>query len=103
MILIIFFLKGQNNEVNELIMLFSFRLRVAFLPLLLHLHHNQLDFLISFFGGKNFSVDQSPNAHPDLREPEVFPEKSSNPGGHTIKDEALLPFFQARNFYLLAY
>lgn len=82
-------------------MLFSFRLRVAFLPLLLHLHQSQLDFLISFFGGKNSSVDQSPNAHQDLSEPEVFPEKSSNLGGHTISEEALLPFFQACNFIIL--
>jgi autophagy-related protein 2 len=77
---------------------FSFRLRIAFLPLLLHLHQSQLDFLISFFGGETSSVDQSPNAQQDLSEPEVFLEKSSNFVGHTINEEALLPFFQARNF-----
>lgn len=72
----------------------EYRLRIAFLPLLLHLHQSQLDFLISFFGGQTSSVDQSPNAQQDLSEPEVLPEKSSYFVGHTINKEALLPFFQ---------
>ncbi|XP_058191622.1 autophagy-related protein 2 isoform X1 [Rhododendron vialii] len=87
-------LKLETVRPDPLTPLEEYRLRVAFLPLLLHLHQSQLDFLISFFGGKNSSVDQSPNAHQDLSEPEVFPEKSSNLGGHTISEEALLPFFQ---------
>ncbi|KAE9447189.1 hypothetical protein C3L33_20913, partial [Rhododendron williamsianum] len=94
-------LKLETVRPDPLTPLEEYRLRVAFLPLLLHLHQSQLDFLISFFGGKNSSVDQSPNAHQDLSEPEMFPEKSSNLGGHTISEEALLPFFQARNFIIL--
>ncbi|XP_052191983.1 autophagy-related protein 2 [Diospyros lotus] len=79
---------------NPLIPIEEYRLRTAFLPMLLQLHQNQLDFLISFFGGESLSVNQSPHAPQDLTEPEVFPGKSSNFGGHTICEEALLPYFQ---------
>ncbi|XP_057488102.1 autophagy-related protein 2-like isoform X2 [Actinidia eriantha] len=72
----------------------EYRLHIAFLPMLLHLHQSQLDFLISFFGGNSMSADQTPNAPQDMSEPEVSPEKSSNFGGHTISEEALLPYFQ---------
>ncbi|KAA8545884.1 hypothetical protein F0562_020665 [Nyssa sinensis] len=69
----------------------EYRLRIAFLPMRLHLHQSQLDFLISFFGGS--SVDQPPSA-PQDGESQLLPKKSSNFGGHTIFDEALLPYFQ---------
>ncbi|KAF8405047.1 hypothetical protein HHK36_009944 [Tetracentron sinense] len=70
-------------------------LRLAFLPTLLHLHQDQLDFLISFFGGKGPSLDQSPGLRQDLDGSRMFPTKSSNFRGHTIAEEALLPYFQA--------
>ncbi|KAA8536190.1 hypothetical protein F0562_028668 [Nyssa sinensis] len=70
----------------------EYRLRIAFLPMLLHLHQGQLDFFISFFGGS--SVDQSPSAPQDSGESKMLPKKSSNFGGHTISEEALLPYFQ---------
>uniref|UniRef100_A0A5B6ZZ23 Autophagy-related protein 2 n=1 Tax=Davidia involucrata TaxID=16924 RepID=A0A5B6ZZ23_DAVIN len=70
----------------------EYRLRIAFLPMLLHLHQCQLDFLISFFGGS--SVDQPPSAPQDSGESQLLPKKSSNFGGHTISEEALLPYFQ---------
>ncbi|KAL8143574.1 hypothetical protein V2J09_016606 [Rumex salicifolius] len=64
----------------------EYRLHVAVLPILLHLHQSQLDFLIEFFGGKSFSADSvSQN---------TVPVKSNDPEGCTINYEALLPFFQ---------
>ncbi|KAK9109179.1 hypothetical protein Sjap_017239 [Stephania japonica] len=38
----------------------EYRLRVAFLPIVLHLDQDQLDFLICFFGGGGLPSDQSP-------------------------------------------
>ena len=72
--------------------LFTFRLRIAFLPMLLHLHQSQLDFLISFFGEKSSSIDQSTGCPQD---PDLFVKKSNNLAGHAIANEALLPYFQA--------
>ncbi|KAK4487321.1 hypothetical protein RD792_006063, partial [Penstemon davidsonii] len=43
------------------------RLRIALLPMRLHLHQSQLDFLISFFGGKRSSADTSPSTPPARR------------------------------------
>ena len=72
--------------------MFTFRLRIAFLPMLLHLHQSQLDFLISFFGEKSSSIDQSTGCPQD---PDLFVKKSNNLAGHAIANEALLPYFQA--------
>ncbi|XVE49181.1 hypothetical protein DITRI_Ditri01bG0061700 [Diplodiscus trichospermus] len=69
----------------------EYRLRIAFLPLLLHLHQSQLDFLISFFGEKSSSVDQSTGC---LQDPDLLVRKSCNIAGHAIANEALLPYFQ---------
>lgn len=66
------------------------RLRMAFLPLLLHLLQSQLDFLINFFA-KSSSVDHSLDGHQDSAGSKV----STTSEGHAIPDEALLPFFQA--------
>ncbi|RID63268.1 hypothetical protein BRARA_E02285 [Brassica rapa] len=64
------------------------RLRVALLPILLHLHQSQLDFLISFFGANNLekpvvSVGDSGGS-----------ALSVSVNGHNIIEEALLPYFQ---------
>ncbi|KAL4615459.1 hypothetical protein ACB092_07G126400 [Castanea dentata] len=72
---------------DPLVPLEEYRLRIAFLPILLHLHQSQLDFLIDFFGAKSSSVDQSPDCHQDA-------DGSKLSQGHTIANEALLPFFQ---------
>ncbi|KAJ4965491.1 hypothetical protein NE237_017340 [Protea cynaroides] len=72
----------------------EYRLSIAFLPLLVHLHQDQLDFLISFFGGKESSLNQSPNMAQDFDGSRMSPEKTSNFGGHAIAEEALLPYFQ---------
>jgi hypothetical protein len=67
--------------------IFPFRLRIAFLPILLTLHQSQLDFLINFFGAKSSSVDQSP-AYQDLDASKLLQD-------HRIANEAMLPYFQA--------
>ncbi|XAR59460.1 hypothetical protein NMG60_11015302 [Bertholletia excelsa] len=72
----------------------EYRLRIAFHPMLLHLHQNHLDFLISFFGEKNSSVAQFPNAHQNIGESELLSQKRNNLGDHSISEEALLPYFQ---------
>ncbi|XWS54815.1 hypothetical protein CRYUN_Cryun10bG0121600 [Craigia yunnanensis] len=71
----------------------EYRLRIAFLPMLLHLHQSQLDFLISFFGEKSSSIDQSTGCPQD---PDLFGKQSNNLAGHAIANEALLPYFQAK-------
>ncbi|PQQ10892.1 autophagy-related protein 2 [Prunus yedoensis var. nudiflora] len=72
----------------------EYRLRVALLPMLLHLHQCQLDFLISFFGAKSSSIDQSPGCHQDSDGSKLLPAKSNNLAGPTIEEEAFLPYFQ---------
>ncbi|KAL3515269.1 hypothetical protein ACH5RR_022171 [Cinchona calisaya] len=72
----------------------EYRLRVAFLPMRLHLHQSQLDFLINFFGGQNTSINPSKNATHDMLEVGKEPKKTANLSGRTIVDEALLPYFQ---------
>lgn len=71
-----------------------YRLNVAFLPMLLHLHQCQLDFLVDFFGRKNSSNDQFPNNCHELEGSKSFPE-SKDHACHSIVQEALLPYFQA--------
>lgn len=79
---------------NPLTPLEEYRLRLALLPLLLHLHQGQLDFLISFFGGQNSSFDQSTSVLQDSGGFQLSPAGISNYGEHTISEEALLPYFQ---------
>ncbi|KAL6514251.1 hypothetical protein OROHE_019238 [Orobanche hederae] len=74
------------------------RLHIAVLPMLLHLHQSQLDFLINFFGGKNSSDDSSPSTHLGLDKSGELFEKSDNRQGHTINDEAFLTYFQENKF-----
>ncbi|KAJ4716330.1 autophagy-related protein 2-like [Melia azedarach] len=79
---------------NPLTPLEEYRLRVAMLPVLLHLHQSQLDFLIYFFGAKSSSEDQSPGCHKDSCDSKLSTTKRKNLAGHTIAEEALLPYFQ---------
>lgn len=72
----------------------EYRLNVAFLPMLLHLHQCQLDFLVDFFGRKNSSNDQFPNNCHELEGSKSFPEMSKDHACHSIVQEALLPYFQ---------
>ncbi|KAL0356823.1 UNVERIFIED_CONTAM: Autophagy-related protein 2 [Sesamum calycinum] len=69
------------------------RLRIALLPLRLHLHQSQLDFLISFFGGKSSSDDPSPGTLGLTNSGEPS-EKSGNLQGSAISEEAFLTYFQ---------
>ncbi|KAL3814219.1 hypothetical protein ACJIZ3_015487 [Penstemon smallii] len=71
------------------------RLRIALLPMRLHLHQSQLDFLISFFGGKSSSADTSPNTPPGIGKPGGLSETSDNIQGCSISEEAFLNYFQA--------
>ncbi|KAJ6671243.1 AUTOPHAGY-RELATED 2 ISOFORM A [Salix viminalis] len=79
---------------DPLIPLEEYRLRITLLPLLLHLHQSQLDFLISFFGPKSFSAGQSSDQDQNSDGAETSATNSCNLAGHTIANEALLPFFQ---------
>lgn len=64
------------------------RLRVALLPILLHLHQSQLDFLISFFGANNLEKPVVSGGDPGGS---TF---SVSVKGHNVIEEALLPYFQ---------
>ncbi|KAK6946119.1 Vacuolar protein sorting-associated protein 13-like, N-terminal domain [Dillenia turbinata] len=72
----------------------EYRLHIALLPMLLHLHQGQLDFLISFFGGKSSPMDQSSHISQDSEKPKVLVTRDNCCGGHCIAEEALLPYFQ---------
>ncbi|PPD78601.1 hypothetical protein GOBAR_DD24471 [Gossypium barbadense] len=73
----------------------EYRLRIALLPMRLQLHQSQLDFLISFFGEKSTSLDQTTSYPPDT---DLLVKKSHNLAGHAIANEALLPYFQAIDY-----
>ncbi|KAL9231607.1 hypothetical protein vseg_006811 [Gypsophila vaccaria] len=71
----------------------EYRLRIAVLPILLHLHQSQLDFLVSFFGNKQSPVDQHGDTDDSGRSDEcLVGDNKVNDDG--IIEEALLPFFQ---------
>ena len=53
--------------IHYMLFFLLFRLNVAILPMLLHLHQSQLDFLVNFFGRKNTLKDQFPNSCQDLQ------------------------------------
>ncbi|CAL5213177.1 unnamed protein product [Lathyrus oleraceus] len=72
----------------------EYRLNVAFLPMLLHLHQCQLNFLVDFFGRKNPLNDHFPNNCHDSEGSKSFTEKSKDHACHSITQEALLPYFQ---------
>lgn len=68
----------------------EYRLQIAVLPMRLHLHQNHLEFLISFFGGKSSSLDHSQ----DMVESDSLQQNAISLDGHSIIEEALLPYFQ---------
>ncbi|XP_054777004.1 autophagy-related protein 2-like [Prosopis cineraria] len=72
----------------------EYRLHLAFLPIKLHLHQSQLDFLVGFFGGKSSSPDQSPDHHQDVEDSHILLERRKNLVYNSIAREALLPYFQ---------
>ncbi|KAK2991508.1 hypothetical protein RJ640_016543 [Escallonia rubra] len=71
---------GVQNLISfmELMMHLS-PLHIALLPMRLHLHQCQLDFLINFFGGKSSSAEQSSSYSQDSGKSRVLPKKSTNP------------------------
>lgn len=71
----------------------EYRLRIAFLPMRLHLHQNQLDFLISFFGGTKSAVTPSQSSSQNLSKSEIVAKRTKF-GGNAVIEEALLPYFQ---------
>ncbi|XP_010521447.1 PREDICTED: autophagy-related protein 2 [Tarenaya hassleriana] len=70
----------------------EYRLRAAFLPLLLHLHQSQVDFLISFFGAN--STEKPVGSVDDSGAFTSSVVRSDSIRGHNIIEEALLPYFQ---------
>ncbi|KAL9275212.1 Autophagy-related protein [Drosera capensis] len=66
----------------------EYRLRIAVLPLSLHLHQSQLDFLTAFFLGNSSPVGVSDQSN-------VMPTMYTDLGSLPVIQEALLPFFQA--------
>ncbi|CAN1133503.1 Autophagy-related protein 2 [Linum perenne] len=72
-------------------LLFYSKLQVSFLPIRVHLHQSQLDFLISFFTPEGVSADGQ--KHPSGVESLAI--SSADLAGHSIAPEALLPYFQA--------
>ncbi|KAK1258092.1 hypothetical protein QJS04_geneDACA012280 [Acorus gramineus] len=78
---------------DPVIPLEEYRLRLALLPMRLHLHQSQLDFLTNFFG-EDLTINQSPTVPNKADESEMLTSNNCVLGGHTIAKEALLPFFQ---------
>ncbi|KAI3441378.1 Autophagy-related protein 2 [Psidium guajava] len=80
---------------DPLIPLEEYRLCIALLPLRLHLHQRQLDFLISFFGNEDPPQDWSSGVQNNLGGSEVLLQNAqSGSMRNAIVDEALLPYFQ---------
>ncbi|KZV55672.1 hypothetical protein F511_24349 [Dorcoceras hygrometricum] len=75
------------------------RLRIALLPMRLHLHQSQLDFFINFFGNNN-SSEPSPGTPSVSKKSGEQPEKTGNFLGQAISAEAFLPYFQASSFII---
>lgn len=71
----------------------EYRLRIAFLPMRLHLHQNQLDFLISFFGGTKSAATPSQSSSQNLSKLKIVAKRTKF-GGNAVIEEALLPYFQ---------
>lgn len=82
----------ESVRPDPLIPLEEYRLQIAFLPMILHLHQSQLYFLISFFGGK--AEDHASNNAQDWTKRDVLSKDGSTCGVHSINEEALLPYFQ---------
>ncbi|CAN0846557.1 Autophagy-related protein 2 [Linum grandiflorum] len=76
---------------DPLIPLEEYRLKVSFLPIRVHLHQSQLDFLISFLSPKGVSADLSTDGQ---KNPSSLARGSAAIVGPSIAPEALLPYFQ---------
>ncbi|KAM7252459.1 hypothetical protein ACFE04_024342 [Oxalis oulophora] len=72
----------------------EYRLRIAFLPILLHLHQTQLEFLIDFFGSNSTLDNQSSDNPQNSDGPKLSSTNNDKLIGHDIAAEALLPYFQ---------
>lgn len=70
-----------------------FRLCIGILPMLLHLHQCQLDFLVNFFGERSSSRNRSSGQPLDLDGSKTISTTKSH-DGLTLAEEALLPYFQ---------
>lgn len=73
---------------------FPFRLCIGFLPMILHLHQCQLDFLVNFFGERSSSGNRSSGQSLDSDGSKSISTTKSQ-DGLTLAEEALLPYFQA--------
>uniref|UniRef100_A0A1D1XDD5 Autophagy-related protein 2 n=1 Tax=Anthurium amnicola TaxID=1678845 RepID=A0A1D1XDD5_9ARAE len=76
----------------------EYRLHFSFLPMRLHLHQGQLDFLLSFFSN-DASVGLSSGSTNDLVATQTSVRKNTSVEAHDIAEEALLPFFQKCDIY----
>ncbi|KAL2904674.1 Autophagy-related protein 2 [Bienertia sinuspersici] len=72
----------------------EYRLRIAVLPISLHLHQNQVDFLISFFRGKCYPDDSLLGDAQGSGSSDVTLSEDNNLKSFDLTDEALLPYFQ---------
>ncbi|XP_038897510.1 autophagy-related protein 2 isoform X1 [Benincasa hispida] len=77
---------------DPLIPLEEYRLCIGFLPMILHLHQCQLDFLVNFFGERSSSGNRS-SGPLDSDGLKTIPTTRSH-DGLTLAEEALLPYFQ---------
>ncbi|CAI0556958.1 unnamed protein product [Linum tenue] len=88
---------------DPLIPLEEYRLQISLLPIRVHLHQSQLDFLISYFGPKGLSADLSSDSQQNSGSVESLPISGADLAGHSIAPEAFLPYFQASTIKLIRY
>ncbi|XP_031482681.1 autophagy-related protein 2 isoform X1 [Nymphaea colorata] len=86
----------ETVKPDPLIPLEEYRLKLSLLPLRLHLHQSQVDFLVSFFSHGHPSSDQFSSVPNDLGRPCTFATSVSQ---LNVVEEALLPFFQKCDIY----
>ncbi|CAN6439012.1 unnamed protein product [Victoria cruziana] len=86
----------ETVKPDPLIPLEEYRLKLSLLPLRLHLHQSQVDFLASFFSHGHPSNDQFSSVPNDLGGPSTF---ATSINQLNVVEEALLPFFQKCDIY----
>ncbi|KAI4375988.1 hypothetical protein MLD38_013792 [Melastoma candidum] len=84
----------ESVRPDPLIPLEEYRLSVAFLPLRLHLHQRQLDFLINFFGKEDLPQEPSPSSNNCSGSSKLLAMEVQNDSADHVAAEALLPYFQ---------
>ncbi|KAI4367619.1 hypothetical protein MLD38_023335 [Melastoma candidum] len=84
----------ESVRPDPLIPLEEYRLSFAFLPLRLHLHQRQLDFLINFFGKEDSPQEPSPSLLNCSGSSKSLPMEGQNDSADHVVAEALLPYFQ---------